>query len=161
MVIWREHVVNVWWTCGDHVLTCVEHVLNMCWTCGELVGNMWWTCGEHVVNMWWTCHQVVKMACTFCRTCREHGVNMSWGRGRGGPPPKKKLMTTNYVLRSKNLPNLVMYEIWRKNLTVSDRRSDEMTDDEWTVKVRYRGAKILKIYILNHVFHERRSLGVN
>ena len=123
-----EHVVNMWWTCGEHLwtflehyhdmfTTCCEHVVNMSWN----VVNMAWKCCEHVVKMWWK--------------CGEHVVNMSWTcrEARGGKAHPHIIWP--YIMfcgaTSENLPNLVIYEIWRKNLNVSERRTD---------KVRFRGA---------------------
>ena len=143
--ICREHVVNMSWTCCEHVMTimnikinewmnekhvlnmlwtCCEHVVNMLWTCREHVVNMLWTCREHVVNMSWTCFEhVVNMSWTCC----EHVVNMSLGEGEGSPPPHIIWPYTMFCVATlKNLPNLVIYEIRRKNLT--DRRTGGQTD---------------------------------
>ena len=95
------------WTCCEHVVKCCEHGVKMLWTCGENVVKMWWTCCEHVMNM-------------------------SWGERGGKAHPH---IIWPYIMfcgaTSENLPNLVIYEIWRKNLNVSERRTD---------KVRFRGA---------------------
>ena len=58
------------------------------------------------------------------------------------PPPLFHIIWPHIMFgvgTSKNFPNLVIYEIWRKNLTVSDRRTDGQTDRRKD-KVRYRGA---------------------
>ena len=120
MVICREHVLKLLRTCG-------EHLVNMWWICGENVVYMWWACSLHVVYMWWT--------------CGEHVVNMSCHEARGGEGRGGLHIIWPYIMfcvaTSKNLSNLVIYEIWRKN--VSDRRTDGRT-----YKVRYRGATLLK-----------------
>ena len=110
---------------------CVVYVLSMRCLCFVFVLSMCCLCFVYVFSL--SCLRFVYFLSMSC-LCLVYVLSMS--------PPLPYHMTTHYV-RRRNFPNRVIYEIWRKNLTVSDRRTDGQT--KWGIDDR---ATLLKTNML-------------
>ena len=92
--------------CLVHLLLCVVYVLSMCSLCLIYVLSMACLCFVYVLSMSCLCLvYFLSMPCLFL---------------------------VHFLSMSCNFPNRVMYEIWRKTLTVSDRRTDGQT--KWAIE---------------------------
>ena len=109
----------------------IIYVLSMCYLCIYYVRSTYCLCVVHelsVLSMSSLCLvYVLSMSCL----CPSFGL-----RGGGHAISYDHTYIMFCEATSKNLPNLVIYEIWRKSLTVSDRRKGGRTNGQtkWVIE---------------------------